>query len=449
MSRPLFAQGAFYTAGVQLSNASVVLPFVCAQRGFGWVAGLLFPVFSIGSIVGNTTAPVILHRARHSKHLVVAAAALIMSLLVASEAVEALTNHAVLLLLTSAGIGVTAGISTVAFSDVVCTKLSDARRGRLLLTQGAAGSVLATATTLVVAPMLFPGGSPAGHVHVLWLGAGVLAIAAVTALFLKPAQCSPKATAPHGSSLQTYRKGLRIARTQPWFRRYAITHLTYVPILFGTTFHTLRAADGDVTLHVLVVTSSIGLVAGSVVWQSVSRRFGVRGMLLGSAALSAFAALASTVAETLRLTANVWLQTAIILMAAMAAQAVFTAAISWIGAFAEEEHRATLIGFAAAMVAVTSAAVGALLGLLAQVPSQGWPVLVVLILNVAAGCMALRAPGPITPADTESDPAQAREDDAVNVIDGYIDLFACREALHPNGPRLDVAVAGNQGYRCA
>src|SRR5690606_15110918 len=156
----------------------------------------------------------------------------------------ALTNHAVLLLLTSAGIGVTAGISTVAFSDLVCTKLSDARRGRLLLTQGDAGSVLATATTLVVAPMLFPGGSPAGHVHALWLRAALLAIAAVAALFLKPAQCSPTATAPHGSSLQTYRQGLRIARTQPWFRRYAITHLTYVPILFGTTFHTLRAADG-------------------------------------------------------------------------------------------------------------------------------------------------------------------------------------------------------------
>jgi MFS family permease len=406
MSRPLLAQGAFYTAGVQLSNVSVVLPFICAQSGFGWVAGLLFPIFSVGTIIGNSTSPVILHWSRRVKHLVVAAAASVMALLVAFNAMTATTDHssAASLLVTTGAIGVMAGISSVAFADVVCTTLPDGQRGRLLLNQGAAGSVLATVTTVVIAPLVFHDCSPAGHVHVLWLGAAALAIAAVIALFLRPNGSTSPAPAPAGSPLDTYRVGLRIVRTQPWFRRYAITHLMFVPILLGSTFHTLRASDGDVGLPALVVTSSIGLVTGSVLWRTVARTFGVRGMLLGSAALSSTAAVGSTAAEIFGVTANTWLQIAIILLATMAAQAVFTAAITWIGAFADE-HRATLIAFAAMMVAVTSTAVGGALGVIAQIQIPGWPVAVMLALNVASGAMALRAPGPSVRAPERSTPA--------------------------------------------
>lgn len=442
MSRPLLAQGALYTAGVQLSNVSVVLPFVCAQGGCAWVAGLLFPAFSVGTIVGNSTAPAILHWSRGIKHLVVAAAALMMAVLVGCNAVVASAERpaGALFLITTCAIGVMAGLSSVAFSDVVCTALPGAARGRLLLTQGAAGSVLATATTIVVAPLIFHDGSPACRVHVLWLGAAVLAVAAIVALFLRRTTSAAPVVEPGTTLLKTYRVGLDIARTQPWFRRYALTHLLFVPILLGTTFHTLRAADGDVTLRVLVVTSSVGLVAGSVLWRSVSRKFGVRGMLLGSAALSSIAALDSTVSEFLRATANTWLQIVIILLATMAGQAVFTAAISWIGAFADERHRATLIGFAAAMVATTSAAVGVFLSTVAQLETAGWPVVAMLGLNVAAGCMAMRAPD-------ASGSVEPREDVCQNVVDGDVDLLAGRQVLDPDGARLDIAVSGDQSDR--
>src|SRR6185312_10319489 len=123
MSRPLLAQGALYTAGVQLSNVSVVLPFVCAQGGCPWVAGLLFPAFSVGTIIGNSTAPAILHWSHRIKHLVVAAAALMMAVLVGCNAVVASAERpaGVLFLVTTCAIGVMAGLSSVAFSDVVCT----------------------------------------------------------------------------------------------------------------------------------------------------------------------------------------------------------------------------------------------------------------------------------------------------------------------------------------
>lgn len=442
MSRPLLAHGAFYTAGVQLSNVSVVLPFICAQRGFGWIAALLFPIFSVGTIVGNSASPAILHWCRYRKHLVLAAASLIMALLVACNAMLASTDHsaaAVSLLVSTAAIGATSGISSVSFSDVVCTVLPTLQRGRLLLTQGAAGSVLATTTTIAVAPLIFRGNSPASHVHVLWLGVAGLAVAAAVAVFLRPARSA--SPAPRDSLQATYRSGLHAARTQPWFRRYAITHLLFVPILLGTTFHSLRAADGDVSLPVVVVTASVGLVAGSALWRLVLRTHGVRGMLCGSAILSSIAAVGSTVAEIAGATANAWLQTTIILLATMAGQSVFAAAISWISAFADEQHRATLIGFAAAAVAVTTATVGALMGMMAQIEAPGWPVAVVLALNVAAGCMAVRAPG------ATLSPIEPRKDVGQNVVDGDVDLVTGREVLDPDGARLDVAVSGDQRDR--
>jgi MFS family permease len=443
MSRPLLAHGAFYTAGVQLSNVSVVLPFVCAQRGFGWIAGFLLPVFSVGTIVGNSMSPAILQWCRQRKHLVLAATSLIMALLVACNAMMAATDHsaAVLMLATTAAIGVMAGISSVSFSDVVCTALPGTQRGRLLLTQGAAGSVLATTTTIALAPLLLRSNSPAAHVHVLWLGVFGLVIAAGVALFLGPARPEPATTGPRTSLLSTYRSGLSIARSQTWFRQYAITHLLFVPVVLGTTFHSLRAADGDVSLHVLVVVSSVGLVAGSALWRPVFRRHGVRGMLCGSALLSSLATVGSMVGEIVAGTANVWLQTAIILLATMAGQAVFAAAITWISTFADEHHRATLIAFAAAMVALTTATVGAVMGMVAQIQTPVWPVAVVLVLNVAAGCVATRAPG------ASLSPVEPRKNFCQKAIGGDVDLVSGRQVLHSDGAGLDVAVTGDQGER--
>ena len=37
----LLSQGTFYNAGMQLSNGSVVLPFICAHQGLTVVAALL------------------------------------------------------------------------------------------------------------------------------------------------------------------------------------------------------------------------------------------------------------------------------------------------------------------------------------------------------------------------------------------------------------------------
>ena len=145
-------------------------------------------------------------------------------------------------------------------------------------------------------------------------------------------------------------------------------------------------------MHVLVILSSIGLVFGSPLWRKVYQLFGVRGMMLGSSLLSITAATLTLVAESCGQWAHIWAYGTVFLLATVAGQAVFAAAISWISVVAAESDRGTLIAFSSTLVAVETTALAGALGSIAQNHSTIWPDVVVLVLAVAAGLASLGAP---------------------------------------------------------
>lgn len=261
--------GGFYTAGLQLGSGAVVLPVICAHQGLTWAAGLLYPAFCIGAILGNSLSPLILQRAGQLRHLLMAAISATAAALVVCNAAVPWTGvgvAAVFLATTGAG-GVVTGVSSVAYTDMISSMLPAVRRGELLLTQGAAGSVLATGVTLVIVPMLAHGNEMARYHDLLWLGAAGLVCSGIAALFVGPMRSVSVTTATRMPLREIYWMGFAIARSQPWFRRYMTTYLLFVPISLGTTFFSLRAAQSNGSLHVLVILSSIGLVVGSMLWR--------------------------------------------------------------------------------------------------------------------------------------------------------------------------------------
>ncbi|UXA08143.1 MFS transporter [Mycobacterium sp. SMC-2] len=383
------SQGAFYTAGMQFSNGAVVLPFICAHLGLTWLAALLFPAYGLGSIVGNSMSPAVLQRVGQMRHLLLAAMAASAAALILCDSVIPWNGllAAVVFLLTSAGGGVIVAVSNVAYPDTVSSKLSALK---LLMVQGAIASVVATVVALFVVPGLATGDKMALHRDLLCLGAFGLAASGFAALFVGPARST--SIAPKMSVRDTCRRGFAVARSQPWFRRYVITCLLFAPLTLGTTFYALRTAHQSGTLHVLVFLSSSGLVIGSALWRKVYQLFGVRGMLLGSALLSVAAAVASIVAQLCGQWFHMWAYGTVFLLATVAALAVFAAAISWISVVAAEPHRGTLIGFCSTLLAIETTVLGGALGGIAQKHSTVWPVVVVLILAVAAAVAALGAP---------------------------------------------------------
>jgi MFS family permease len=115
-------------------------------------------------------------------------------------------------------------------------------------------------------------------------------------------------------------------------------------------------------------------------------------MLIGSVLLSSSAAVICITSETHQRWSNGWTHGVVFLLATVASQAVFAAAISWIGVAANEDDRAMLISFGSIVVAVSSSAVGAVLGGIASNHSTIWPVVIVLVLSLVAADAALRAP---------------------------------------------------------
>lgn len=143
----------------------------------------------------------------------------------------------------------------------------------------------------------------------------------------------------------------------------------------------------------IVISSAAGLVAGSFLWRSVFSRFGVRGMLVSSAIVSAVAALLCIGNELIPAEPHLWAYGVAFFLVVLSNAAIAAATVSWISALATDEQRAVLISFAATLTAVIIAILGAVFGLIAQATAI-WPVIVVLVLSVLAGIVAMRAPGP-------------------------------------------------------
>jgi len=397
--RLLLTYGSFFATGKQLAHVSVVLPFILAQQGALWAAALVYPMFSIGYVAGNSLSPFALDRWRRLERLA-AVAAVMVGGLIGCIALVALTKVLVALVFLGAAwlIGLAIGIGNNAYAEVASSRLPEMRRNRLLLNQEAIRAFLAVLITLLLVPLLAGRDPAAGHVDLLWLGAAGMVAAGVALLFVRSAPArsdrSPR------RMTDTYREGMGVIRTQQWFRRYLLTHTMFVPINLGLMFFSLQASaqhgSTSGSLHVLVISCSIGLVAGSFLWRFVYRRFGVRGMLLASGLLNSLAALICITTELRPASSQVWVHGAVFILATVANMAITAAAISWIGAYAADDQRATLIGFGFALASIASALLGAGLGVLAHSTSTMLPISVVLVLSLVAAVAALRAPGRVS-----------------------------------------------------
>lgn len=392
----LMGFGAFYFMGAQLSSVLAVLPFLLVAEGINWAAGLVVPTFSVGFIIGNALSSLVVKRSRHRQHVVIAAASAAIAVLTAVIAVAALHNVLVVYVFLSASmmIGGTMGVANNAYAEIISRMLAGTRRNDLVLNQQALGGILTVTATLLIVPLLPNHGGVNGHLNVLWFGAAAMTVAFVAAMTVGPTTSGT--LIPPRRIVDDIREGFRVVRTARWYRVFLASQIVFVPVAVNETFFALRTslahADTAGSLHALVISSAVGLVAGSFLWRSVFRRFGVRGTLVSSAIISCVAAVLCAVNELLPGEPHLWVYGVVFFLAVLSNAAIAAATVSWISAFAAEEHRAVLISFAATLTAVVIAMLGAAFGLLAQISSV-WPVFVILALCALAGTAAMRAPG--------------------------------------------------------
>lgn len=114
-------------------------------------------------------------------------------------------------------------------------------------------------------------------------------------------------------------------------------------------------------------------------------------MLINIALLGAAAAAICVVMEYRQDLDHIWIYGIVFILATMAYQAIFSAGLAWVGAFASEDHRATLLGFGSLLIAVESSVLGAALGAVAQTDAVVGPIVTLLGLNIVAGVAGVAA----------------------------------------------------------
>lgn len=349
--RVYLAQGTLYLTGLQLSNVTVVLPFIAAEYNLLWVAGLVYSASAVGLALGNALSPYVLLRSRTHAHLVIASSTGATAVAVTLSALSAWSGLlvAACFLTATLAIGLVSGLSKVAFSESISNKLTDGRRRDLVLVQGALGAVCTVVITLFLVPYLTRGEPRSGQIELLWLGALCLLASAVCALFIGPV--SGAARTQRVTFTDTYRRGFTAVRSQRWFQRYAWTMVLFVPVSLGIPFYSVHASVNHPNtagcLEILIVSSSVGLILGAALWRWVSRRHGLRAMLVLSAVKGALAAGICCAIEVRQAWDHIWVYAVVFVLATIANQGIFSAGLIWVSGQADQSHRPALLGFGA------------------------------------------------------------------------------------------------------
>lgn len=399
----LLAQGTCYTAAIQLTSVSTVLPYIGTEFGGPTLAvALLVPISFACSLCGTLYAPRIL-RWVVSTTVLLAAIAVLQALLTVTNAsglVLLPAPFSVYLIVAVAGIiGVVTGFSNVGYPLAISALLSDQRRNDLILRQTGLAAILMMVVSAYSVYFLAHTGSGLDDVMMLWVGALVMALAAVFGLALRPAAELGQA---RSVGLRTVlADGLAYLRQQPWFRRYLSTQLVFMAITLGPMFYgiyiskTLGLYNG--CLDGILLFMGIGLLMGTVVWTKIRKRFSTTGMYVGSALLSFAAATLCIVSLTFDLMPAMLTFELTMLLAAMANQAVFPAGLDWIYREATEDVRVVVIMFSQLVVGVAVILIGFALGVLAGQAPATWP-LAIIISGAAIALLAARRVPHVVPA---------------------------------------------------
>ncbi|KUI41806.1 hypothetical protein AU198_11615 [Mycobacterium sp. GA-1199] len=393
--RVLLGFGTFYFMGAQLGSVLAVLPFLLVSEDRDIAAGFVVPSFSIGFVLGNAMSSLVLKRSRHRPNVVIAGAAGAIAVLTAIVATAALHNTLVVFTFLSSSvlIGGAMGVANNAYAEIISRMITGAQRNDLVLNQQALGAILTVVATLLLIPLLPNRDTADGHLDVLWLGAAAMGVAVVAAIIVGPSR--PGTVAPPRRVVDDFREGLAVLRTTGWYRVFLTTQIVFVPLVVNETFFALRTSLAHVdtagSLHMIVIGSAAGLVAGAFLWRNVFGRSGIRGMLVSSAFISCVATVICLANELIFAEPHLWAYGVVFFLVVLSNAAIAAATVSWISAFAPEEQRPVLISFAATLAAVVTGILGVAFGLLAQIVAV-WPVLVVLLLCTMAVAAATRAP---------------------------------------------------------
>jgi len=399
--RVLLSQGILNTAGYQFTSEKLVLPFLYTAAGLPAVfSGLLVPIAAIAKLGAQIIAAPVISAARNNKRFVgLAIMTTVLAVMLISATVNTMAANGLVavFLLVATLMGAAGGVRSLAFKDMLGRILPIDRSNRLLFMQASIAGIIAIVVTLASLAILAPGTSAIAHQELIWLGIGLMTLSAIAMLAVRePAkpQAAESGARPEGRSshIQELRNGFRAAFALAWFRRFVVARTLFLSIELAMPFYSIHAAtyhgNNSSGLNTFVIASSLGLVLGGIIWP----RFDPRAIRLVLAAAAIVTLAGGALALTIEMKPDLqtpFIYAPVFVLVAIGTQGISTGRTLFLADAATDTERPFCIAVSSAVIGLIAVAVGAVLGILANLQGVAWPILSMIGLNIGAALMAM------------------------------------------------------------
>jgi len=412
--RTILGQGTVVDVSYQLTSPKLFLPFLYMALGAPVLfAGLILPVVQVSNLISQmVAAPLLVGPLLRKWYMILAIVATSAALVIIGIASYSAASEwlALQFLLAAAIMGTSQGVSTLAYQDLIGRILPRNRRSSLLFTQAALAAVF---TILIAVSSQRIGEHPNSigeHLELLWAGVALTLFAAVITILIRetPPQTAnatgrrgPNGTDAKGGLVSDYLAQLGAALKLDWFRRFLVARTLFLSIEMAMPFYALHAAayhgDHKGSLSTFVIGSSIGIIAGGMIWQRVAR--------ISTPAVMALASLVACAAGVLSISTYllpelriVWLHGGVFLLIAMANEGTRNARKLYIVDFTSDEDRPYYIALSNVFVGVFGAIVSFAFGVLAHLQHVVWPIWLIVGINLVACLYSRQLSSKRTPA---------------------------------------------------
>ena len=395
----LLIHGTLFRVGIQVSSVLIVVPYIADQAGSpGLVVALIIPAFTAGTLLGTAMGPKVLR-------ITVSVAALLGGLTAVDAALTALiaVDIAVVpsrlvaypLLLLCVLIGIVSGSLEVVSPMVLSALLPARQRSNLLLQQSGYAAASVVVITAFFATGFVRGSLSWQNIDLVWMGVVAMLLCAACCFALRTPGVQLAGGGP-ARMRDAVSAGHSYFRTNPWMQRFLFTELFFVTVTLSPMFYVIYSAEllgaGNGDMDEFLVFIGIGLLCGIVVWRLVRTRWGVRGMYLFSGGISVAAAIIGVVSQHWQLLPRLWTFGPVLLLSALASQAVWPAAYDWLFQHASAEHAAVVVSYTRFVTSLAVVFVGFALAVAAEQAPAVWPLGLLLALTVVACLTVTRIP---------------------------------------------------------
>ena len=411
----LLGQGVLINARYQVVSANLVLPFLYVAIGAPvFFAGLILPIAQVSNFVAQlAVAPLLKERGLRKWYIALALVLMATSLAVFALAARSRISEmlAALFLLIAAVLGVSRGVSSLAFQDLVGRMLPRQRRGTLLFSQSAIAGLFAIVVALLCQHFIAQPDSLASHLELVWAGIALIALALIAVLCLREtpgAAAAPRRTperARYGAGWKGFSGQLTVALSAMWFRRFLTARVLFISVELAMPFYAMHAAglhgDGHLSLSSFVIASSVGLIAGGIAWERVGRASVPAVMALAGLTGGAAGGLAILM-ELSPDTRSVALHSLVFFLSAVAAQGARIGRRLYIVNATTNAERPRYIAVGNAICGVAGGIMAFAFGAIAHLQHVVWPIWCLVALNLAAVLYTLRLAPHIAPSEADA-----------------------------------------------